>query len=217
MLQSYSLAAAIYRILLGMAGWLALLSQFFLLWASAKAQGLPGGEAVVNFFSYYTILTNIILAFNLSVLTMAPRSRLGVFFFRATVQTAIAGNIALVSVVYNAILARLWHPEGWQWVVDFSLHTAIPILCLVYWFLFVPKGTLRLTAPIPWLLYPLVYLIYSLARGAQMGWYPYPFMNVSVQGYTAVSRNCLIVMAVFLLLFYGLTWLDRWLGRRYIV
>jgi hypothetical protein len=217
MLQSYSLAAAIYRILLGLTGWLALLLQFFLMWGEAKTKGMPAAETFVNFFSYYTILTNILLALALSFVTLAPRSGVGSFFSRATVQTALAGNIVLVSLVYNLILSGLWSPHGWQRLVDFGLHTAIPLLYLLYWFLFVPKGTLKLTAPFPWLLYPLAYLVYSMIRGTRMGWYPYPFMNISVLGYMVVSRNCLILMGVFLLLFFGLTWLDRWLGRRYII
>jgi hypothetical protein len=217
MLQSYSLAAAIYRILLGLAGWLALLLQFFLMWAEAKAKGLPPGEIFINFFSYYTILTNILLAVALSAVTLTPGSRVGAFFTRATVQTALAGNIVLVSLVYNGILSGLWQPHGWQRMVDFGLHTAIPLLYLAYWFLFVPKGTLRWTAPFPWLLYPLAYLVYSMVRGVQTGWYPYPFMDAAALGYGAVTRNSLLLMGVFLLLFFGLTWLDRWLGRRYII
>lgn len=217
MLQSYSLAAALYRIFLGLIGWGALVLQFFLARAVAGANGQTVAEATFHFFSYYTILTNILLMAGLTVVTVNPRSVAGAFCSRASVQTALTGNIVLVGLVYNLILAKLWNPHGWYWVADSLLHTAIPVLFLLYWFLFVPKGTLGWKAPLPWLLYPLAYLIYSLVRGSVTSWYPYPFMDVAALGIMSVLRNSLILMGVFLILFYGLTWLDRWLGRKYSI
>jgi hypothetical protein len=214
MLQSYSLAAAIYRIFLGMIGWCALVLQFFLARHVAETNGLTPAMATANFFSYYTILTNILVALQLTVVTLNPRSIIGVFFSKTSVQTALAANIVLVGLVYNLILARLWNPQGWSWVADFLLHTAVPLLYLTYWVLFVPKGTLPWTAPLPWLLYPLAYIVYSFFRGSETGWYPYPFVDVTLLGYAAVFRNCLGLVGVFVVLFYGFTWLDRLLGRK---
>jgi hypothetical protein len=51
-----------------------------------------------------------------------------------------------------------------------------------------------------WLLYPLVYLIYTLVRGAGTGWYPYPFLNpATVDGYGVVVLYCAAIFIAFLI------------------
>ena len=214
MLQSYSLAAAIYRTFLAVLGWVSLVLQFFLARAGGHALGQTAALTTANFFSYFTIITNLLVAFSLSTAQLNPRSRLGAFFSRSSVQTAIAGNILVVALIYNIVLAKLSNLQGSAWLVDFLLHTAIPALYMVYWLLFVPKGMVSLWAPLAWLLYPLLYLLYSLVRGALVGWYPYPFVDVGDLGYAMVVFNSLKIMAAFLVIFYGLTLVDRALGHR---
>ena len=51
-------------------------------------------------------------------------------------------------------------------MADRLLHYVIPLAFVAYWMIFVPKGTLRWTAPLVWLIYPLAYLAVSLVRGA---------------------------------------------------
>jgi len=212
MLQSYSVPSAFFRILIGLAGWVALVWQLCLMLTPTKGFG----EILLNFFSYYTILTNFLAAFCLSMGLLKPHSRVGAFFNRISVQTAIAGNILVVALIYNLILAKLWNPQGAQWVVDFSLHTAIPIMYILYWVFFVPKGTLTFRSPLPWLLFPLVYLLYSLVRGANTGWYPYPFVDAGNLGYGKVALNSLIMLGVFLFIFYLFILIDRWFGGKTI-
>jgi hypothetical protein len=214
MLQSYSLPAAIYRTLLALAGWATLVLQFALARADGNVAGQPMWLNISNFFSYFTILTNLLMACSLTAAQINPRSATGAFFSRSTVQTAIAGYMLVVGCIYNVVLAKLWNPQGVHWLADFSLHTLLPILYLVYWVLFVPKGALWLSAPIAWLLYPLAYLLYSLARGAIMDWYPYPFLDAGELGYAFVTRNSIILLGVFLVFFYLLILSDRAMGRR---
>lgn len=214
MLQSYSLPAAICRTLLALAGWVTLVLQFVLARSAGQAMGQSDWMTIGNFFSYFTVLTNLLAAFSLSAAQLNPRSTLGAFFSRATVQTAIAGNMLVVACVYNVVLAKLWNPQGSAWVADFLLHSILPLLYLGFWTLFVPKGVLWLSAPLAWLLYPLLYLIYSLVRGALLDWYPYPFLDAGNLGYALVIRNSLILLGVFLIFFYALVLSDRAMGRR---
>ena len=59
------------------------------------------------------------------------------------------------------------------------------------------------------LLYPLVWLAYTLVIGAASGWYPYPFLEVPEQGVAAVTLACLGV-TVLVLVLSALVWLvDR--------
>ena len=214
MLQSYSLPAAICRVLLALTGWVILVLQFVLAHSTGKAIGQTMGMTTANFFSYFTILTNFLVAFSLTMSMFSSQSRVGAFFSRATVQTAIAGYMLVVGCVYNVVLAKLINLHGSAWIADFFLHTLLPLFYLGYWVLFVPKGSLWLSAPLAWLMYPLLYLVYSLIRGFFLGWYPYPFLDVVNLGYGLVIRNSIIVLGCFLLFFYALILGDKAMGRR---
>jgi hypothetical protein len=78
----------------------------------------------------------------------------------------------------------------------------------------VRKGTLRLVH-LPWLLiFPLIYAVYSLIRGPGAAWYPYPFLDVSVEGMGTVLVNCVVMTVGFVLVGLFYLWLDRVLGGR---
>src|ERR1700744_5459004 len=212
MLQSYSLPAAICRVLLALPGWVMLVLKSVRAQSAGKGIGQTMGMTTANFFSYFTILTNFLVAFSLTMSMFSSRSALGAFFSRATVQTAIAGYMLVVGCVYNVVLAKLVNLHGSAWVADFFLHTLLPLFYLFYWVLFVPKGSLWLSAPLAWLAYPALYLCYSLARGALLGWYPYPFLDVVNLGYGLVFRNSIIVLGCFLIFFYALILGDKAMG-----
>ena len=71
----------------------------------------------------------------------------------------------------------------------------MPVLYVLYWLLFVPKSRLPWNSVLFWLIYPLAYLSYTLIHGALSGWYPYPFVDVSVVGYGRVFANSLALLA----------------------
>ena len=75
-----------------------------------------------------------------------------------------------------------------------------------------PKGTLRLFDQVYWQIYPFLYVCYTLTRGAMIGTYPYPFLNVTQDGYEGVLLNSLILLGLFLTLGTGLIIVDWVLG-----
>ena len=81
------------------------------------------------------------------------------------------------------------------------------------WVLFVPKGTIRWKSALIWLVYPLVYAVYSLIHGAVTGFYPYPFINVGEFGYDKIFLNMGVLVLVFLGLGLALIGIDRRMGR----
>jgi hypothetical protein len=119
---------------------------------------------------------------------------------RRTTVTAITVYITVVGLVYNFILRALWTPEGMQRLVDELLHTFIPILFILYWFLSKSTSGLKWKNAFPWLAYPLVYLVFVLLRGSVSGYYPYPFLDVTSLGYNQVVLNCFYLFVVFLLI-----------------
>jgi hypothetical protein len=178
-------------------GWFAVISQFYL---NVVNSSIPPHEVVIRFFSYFTILTNILVAFCFTILLIKPKSALGVFFSHPGVLTAVTAYITFVWIAYNVLLRHLWNPEGLQLLVDELLHTIIPFLSILYWLIFVPKTGLQWKSILPWTLYPIAYILCVTSRGAFSGFYPYPFIDVSVLGYFKVLRNDIGLIGAFLLL-----------------
>jgi hypothetical protein len=201
-----------YRSLAALVVWFGLLLQYYLI-----VQGQTGpafATRTVNFFSYFTILSNLLAAAALSAPTVAPASPLGRFFSAPTVRTAVVLYTSVTAATYIVILQGLWKPEGLQWVADVTLHYVTPTLFLLDWLIFNPKGTLRATSAAPWLLFPLAFGLYSLARGPLTGFYPYPFLNVTDLGLGKVLVNMAVMSAFFLAVGLGFVLLDRLLRRR---
>ncbi len=185
-------------------GWFALAAQFYLL-LSNRVTSVP--EAILRYFTFFTILTNILVAVCSTTLLVSPASRWGQYFSRQTVRAAITIYILVVGAVYNSILRFLWAPQGMQQLVDELLHTAIPLLFIFYWIIFVRKDQLQWKNILNWLIYPLVYFIVIIVRGPFADYYPYPFVNVRELGYPTVFLNSALLTLAFgviSLLFVGI-------------
>lgn len=178
-------------------GWFAVILQFYLIMVNRVA---PIPETIIRYFSFFTILTNILVAVCSTTLLLKPKSGWGYFFLRQSTLTAITVYIVIVGMVYNLILRFIWEPTGLQRVVDEALHAVIPVLFLLYWFVFVPKGELKWKDVLAWQIYPFVYVLYILLRGAISGFYPYPFISVSDLGYGKVFINFCMLASAFLVI-----------------
>ena len=175
-----------YGIFVAIAAWFSVLLQYTLATATFG-----------NFISFFTIQCNTLVAIALTCSILLPRTTAGRFFSGTSVQTAIALYIFIVGLVYNTVLRGLIALEGWGYFVDNMLHVVIPVLFVVYWAAFTPKNRLEWKDGIKWVIFPTLYLIYSMIRGAIIHWYPYPFLNADTVGYTAVSINVLVMISAF--------------------
>jgi hypothetical protein len=191
-------------------GWAGLSIQLYLIFYSrwTLAASLLGG--LVSFFSYFTVLSNTLVATVLTCELTSRESATRRWFLQPWVSSGIAVSIAVVGLAYSLLLRHLWHPEGWQLLADELLHDIMPLLFLVYWWCCVPKGTLRLGHIALWVMYPLVYFAYALLRGHLLAAYPYPFIDVSTLGYLQVFLNAGGVLAGFVAIALLVVGLDRW-------
>ncbi|HEX9510242.1 MAG TPA: Pr6Pr family membrane protein [Puia sp.] len=207
-----------YAALLAITGWVAVILQFYLILLNRTASV---AETVVRFFSFFTILTNILVAVCCTVLWLRPGAgRSGgtgsggwlYFFAKPATLTAITVYITIVGLVYNIVLRILWEPQGLQLWVDELLHTVIPFLFIIFWMVFVLKGGLRWKDVPSWLIYPIVYTLFIMVRGALSGFYPYPFIDLNKIATHEVFINAGAVLVGFLVLSLVLVGIGK-LGR----
>jgi len=193
--------------------WYGLLLQFYVMIVNARAIGVPMATAIANYFSFFTILTNLLVAVSLTLSLRRTPSTLGILANRPTVQTAATLYIAIVGIVYSLALRHIWDPEGLQKIADIILHDTIPALSILFWLLFVRKDELRFRDIPAWLVYPSVYLVYSMIRGAVLGGYVYPFLDAGALGCGPVIINVVAIAAAFAGLGLLLVGFGRWRSK----
>lgn len=193
----YTKSLRIYITIGALLAWFAVILQLYLIIENRVRTIF---DTVIQFFSYFTILTNILVAVCFTMLLLQSASARRNFFSRAKVLTAITVYITIVGLVYNLILRKLWNPEGMQLIADELLHSVNPVVFVLFWFIFVPKKALQWKDAFPWLIYPFFYCLYILIRGWISGLYPYPFIDVNDLGYYNVLINTGILFLAFFLI-----------------
>lgn len=190
-------SAKIFALFGALIGWFAIITQFYLMMINRET---PVPEAIFRFFSFFTITTNILVALCFTFIFLGNNYRPGRFFSKVSTVTAITVYIILVGIVYNVILRFTWDPQGLQKLVDELLHSVIPVLNVIFWVAFVPADQLKWKNAFPWLIYPIVYMAYTIILGAITTHYPYPFIDVNRIGYNKALLNAaLVLLALFLL------------------
>lgn len=192
-------------------GWLGVGLQLYLGMRYVANMGLPPVAGIVTTFSYFTVLTNLLVAVLLTASALCGRA--DTLLTRPGTMSAAAVYIVIVGAIYAVLLRAMWHPTGLQRLADLTLHDAMPVLYVLCWLFFVPKGTLHWRQPVVWLVYPLLYGIYTLIRGALGARYPYPFLDVRALGWPAVLLNSAVLGAVFVALGLVVVMLDRTVAR----
>ena len=192
-----------------LAGWAGLaIQQYLILYSRWLVDAsLLGG--LVNFFSFFTVLSNTLAAVVLSYALVSRPSAGRSFFLQPAVSSGVTVSIVVVGLAYSVLLRHLWSPEGWQFIADELLHDVMPLLFLGYWWFCVPKGTLRLKHIGYWVIYPLVYFAYVLLRGHELGQYQYPFIDVGALGYPQVFMNAGGILAGFIVIALAMVGLDK--------
>ncbi|MFC0675022.1 Pr6Pr family membrane protein [Brachybacterium hainanense] len=181
---------------------LTLILQFALTGTGPADPTLPDPgvlPSVVRFFSFFTILSNIMVA-AISLLLMLDRPlSLPVRVLR--VDSLVA--IVITAVVHWFLLRPLGTPEGFLGILDDSLHVVVPLLAVLAWLVAGPRTAVD-AAPgtsvavlLGALAFPLVYAAWTFAYGAISSWYPYGFIDVTVIGYGPALRMAGIILAVF--------------------
>jgi len=165
---------------------------------------------VGNLFTFFTILSNILVAVVCVALVVRPGRR-STGFAVAWLDALLA--ITVTGVIYNTVLAGLYDLSGAEYLADRLFHLVSPLLFVVGWLVFGPRGLVRRRVVGLALIYPLAWLAFTLVRGALIGWYPYPFVDVTALGYGRVVVNSLLITLLFLVLATVAFGVDRMATR----
>jgi hypothetical protein len=133
------------------------------------------------------------------------------------VKGAVTLYITITAVVFHLVLANPASPFAMAQpdrdlvaaAGNQLLHTIVPLLALLDWVLFDPRGRLRPRYALYWLAFPLGYLAFALVRGLIVGSYPYPFLDAGALGYGGVGLSTVFFAVVFWLLGLALVGVDR--------
>ena len=170
------------------------------------------GGRVLDMASYFTEWSNVLVAVVFALLAVRTDGRgrlMRVMLLDALLMIVVTG------VVYNAILAPAGPAHhGVDLVATTLEHTVTPILAIVVWAWVGPRGWLERGLIPAALVIPIVWIAYSMARGAIVDAYPYGFMNVVHLGYPLAVVNLLVILLIGIALCFALVGVDR-LARRW--
>lgn len=166
-----------------------------------------------NYLGYFTNLSNILAGIVLIIAALylakkrKPSPREDLIRGAATLYIAITG-LVYVTLLSGEDLGLLM-----PWVNTVT-HIIVPVYVIVDW-LYQPQRTKLHTRQILlWLIWPALYVTYTLIRGSLTGWYPYPFLNPQkVNGYGEVAVYCVIILAAFFICGWLLMKLGNTLKR----
>lgn len=154
------------------------------------------GVVTIHFLSYFTILSNILVALSFTLWFYRPAYPTG-SLFGPGYFTAICVYIIVVGLIYNLVLRKISTAEGPNRLPNELLHVLVPLMYLVFWLLVIPKGSVTLQQSWSWLIFPACYFLYTILHGKATGFYPYPFTNITELGLATVLRNCALIAILF--------------------
>jgi hypothetical protein len=179
-----------------------------LLAIAAIGYDVAAGPGVTDaaYFSYFTVLSNLFAvaillhrAFRLA----RDRSRPVELLRGASVV-----YILTTGIVYLFLLSG--HAPSYPWV-NAILHYLMPVAVTLDWLLDPPRVRLdSLQMVVLWMVFPLLYIAYTLTRGAIVDWYPYFFVNPHRSGgYLRVAGGSLAVGIGIAALIVATTWASN--------
>jgi hypothetical protein len=195
---------------IGLAG---LVLQFCITIPASMEAGRSLLGSIVFYFSFFTILTNIgaVLVYT-SLLSSSGYAWLPAFA-GPRMRAGVAVSIAMVFIVYATVLARLWQPQGLFLLCDVLLHYVTPVVFVLWWLISGADGRTRWSDISWWVLYPIAYLAYALARAPFAGEVPYPFLDVAKNGAASVAIAALAITALFLAICFVAVLADHGVAR----
>lgn len=161
-------------------------------------------RSFVNFASYFTIESNLLVLVTCVLLVVRP-DRGGTAF--GVLRLASLTAITVTGLVYAAVLAGNGDFDGVEWWFDKIFHYVVPAMAVIGFVAFRPRT--RLTWTTMWSLgFPVAWLTYTLVRAevaepvfvltpTTTAAVPYGFLDVAELGVATVSVICVVMTVAF--------------------
>jgi hypothetical protein len=223
----------IVRLLVAAAALAAVFAQFERSLSLALVSPTPFGShiptMVTNFFSFFTIQSNLATAVVLAIAAIwalrrrydTAREPWGI----ALALTCVTTYMVVTGIVYNTLLRGIEQAPGA--VVGWSneiLHVWVPVFLLVDALIGYRRRALPWRAALIVAIYPIAWALYTLVRAPYITnpgtgvpyWYPYPFLdpNVVAGGYLGVAGYVVGIAVAIVTVAFGVVAIGRWRGAR---
>lgn len=188
------------------------------------------GDYTLNFFSYFTIQTNIFVAlwFLLSAIYHGEEGKKNSKWFGPYMALGVTTLITITGLIYNTMLlpTQTDRTGFYFWFTSVVEHMVAPIVMIVYFLVFMKKekgsvlGTKAFLKDkmIMFYIYPIVWLVVMLIRGefryqaGKVFAYQYFFINVHQKSYGLAGWAWLIIaLAIIFLIILGFSSLYNWI------
>ncbi|MCL2061262.1 MAG: Pr6Pr family membrane protein [Firmicutes bacterium] len=207
---------------------LAVVIFFMAMWPNFK-QFASNQRSGLNYFAYFTYLSNTVV-FIWLILTgisgLCKKEKMQRFLIAPQIFGAVFLYTFIVGFIFYGILRWIVTPYPWSvWyarLADFFNHGLTPLFMTLLFIFSTNETQKKLTQKhvLLWLIYPFVYFVFSMVRGAIINWYPYPFINPAWQPYAAVSAPPILLIilaaAAFMSVFYLLGFATMKLSNKKI-
>ena len=166
-----------------------------------------GSFNALNFFTFFTILSNLFAA---AIFFEGGRRQLSGTGPVPDLWRGAAVVYMTVTYIVFAVLLRDAQEDlnthvAW---VDSVLHRVMPIAVMADWLIAPPRTPITFRRGLVWLGFPLVWTAFTLIRGELDGRYPYPFLDPDNGGYGMVALYSIGIFALML----AVTWATAWAG-----
>lgn len=210
---------------------LSLLWKILLLFAEGIGLSLGAGLFYGSYnhrFPYmFTNLSNmaVFLYFSFAVVWLIRHGKHDVIF-APVVKHMVTMGVTVTFLIAHFFLFDRMFEGGYLHVGLLLLHYVAPIMAILDWLFFDPKGRVRIWEPPVWILEPVGYLLVAMVSVAGFGSsfgadvslgenpYPYPFIDISQRGFAGVARFVAVACAAFVLLGYVVFAADHLLGKK---
>jgi len=168
----------------------------------AAGPGVSDGD----YFSYFTVLSNLFAA------AVLVRGALRAAHERSRAVELLRGAavvyILTTGIVYLLLLSGRAPTYPW---VNAILHYLMPVAVTLDWLLDPPRLRLEPARTVLLLMvFPVLYIVYTLTRGAIVNWYPYLFVNPHRSGgYLLVAGDVAAVGIGIIALIAATTWVGN--------
>jgi hypothetical protein len=175
-------------------------------------------ERFFDWISYFTILSNIVVAVVMTMLIARPgafrrRDASGAAWRALRLDSLIM--IMITGLVYNLLLAE-GGKTGWDLLSNTLIHWIVPLLTPIVWLIAGPRGLITFRTIALALILPLAWASFAIVRGLVVGAYPYSFLDVSSDGLGPVVVFIAVIMVFAVALSLVLMAVDsglRWTMR----